>query len=237
MNLYAYVGNDPLNATDPTGRCTNDPNCDGSFNSSTADTTGPQTNDGLQDYFNFRGNPQTTDTYVADPSQYGVESQIDVGTQIQDSIASGGRARPYYDAAVENGGTGEFVMNNVAFGQALSNAASKAGQGIGRFAGDVTGTINVADDGSYTVTGTLTLDYGPYDWTPDRNSWLGNMAIRSGGARWNVPGPGSASVMRCGNNNTCGYVRRSNAVRFRDGVQFTPVPNRTYGFTVTGNLQ
>lgn len=230
-----YVHNDPINNVDPTGQCTNDPLCDGEFGSSTESPSGPQTNDGLQDYFNFRNNPQTTDTYVADPVDFRVEGQIDVGTQIQTSIANGGRARPYYDAAVENGGTGPFVMNDVAFGQGLGNIASKAGQGIGRFSGDVTGTISVAEDGSYTVSGDMVLDYGPYDWTPDRNSWTGNFAINQGGSRWNIPGPGYPKAMSCGRGNNCSYSLKPGAVRYRDGVQFTPIPNRSYGFTATGN--
>ena len=166
--------------------------------------------------------------FWSDPSQFGVEALVDVGTQIEQSINNpNGRAKEYYDAAVAAGGTGEFVMNNVAFGQDLSTVTTTAGQGIGRFTGDVTGTITVAQDGSYTVEGSMSFDYGPYNWTPERSSWVGNQLIKYGGNRFNVLGPGRAQDQR--------GRPLPGAVRYRDGTTFTPVPNRTYNFTAFGN--
>lgn len=233
MNLYAYVGNDPANLADPAGLCVDDPLCIGNFLTATSTATNPQTNDGIQDFFNFRPNPTTTDIYTVDPTNFSVESVLDIGTQIQDSIQAQGRAFPsYQNAANSKTGSAPFSMSKVAFNQTpLSLVTGESGQGIGRFAGDITGTITVAPDGSYTVEGILTLSLGDFSWAQDHSSSLGNLLIGIGGDRLNVPGPGPATFME----DRGVRVPRPGAVKYSDGTPFKMISNRVYSFTATGN--
>ena len=223
INTYAYVGGNPVSYVDPTGLCIRDKHCTGSFSAPLSPTSGPQTNAALQDHFNFGGGAN----YVVDPQAFGVEYAIDIGSQIRNSIRSGGRMSGHYDnAAASSCGCVAFIeAQPFGFNQTtLSLMLTKSGRGIGRFAGSVDGKICVKADGAYVVEGNITFSRDEYSWALDGNNSLMNAAIALGGMRENRR-PGTPSNMF---DDTSG-------VRYRDGTTFTTVPNRTYIFTATGN--
>ncbi len=231
------MGNDPLNATDPTGMCKNDSSCSGDFSEQTKDSSPNQSGSGLQDFFNF-GDGQAA--YVVDPQKFNLDAAIDIGSVIQNAMSNPNSASAQaYDAALANGGEATFEANGVGFNlnRAWMNPGNSSARNIGRFVGDVTGTIKVASDGSYTVTGSISFSDNDFSWKPD-SSGVTNMAILFVGSGTRVVSPGMIKASGLSINNYPGtpVVIHSGLVQVVRGVG-TPVKmdfNRTYNFTAWG---
>lgn len=184
-NRYSYSHNDPINLRDPSGYCTNDELCDGEWEEADSNLHPDQTQEGLQDEFNFgSGKP-----YVMDPKKFKLDTSIDIGSQIHASISAGGRMAAVYQKAIESGKPVDFVFENMAFNSKWSDQVNSSHWQIGRYSGDVSGTLSVNSDGTYSVSGTLTVRSDNFDWTPDGNGFLHNTGIKVLGQNWNAPGP------------------------------------------------
>ena len=179
VNLYAYVGNDPINGTDPTGMCKADWQCDGEWSPETQ-TSSPSD---LDSYNNHFRNGNGSD-YAVDPSESGgLEQAIDIGSQIQQSINGGGVMSGIADQAYSNMADGpqSFALPEKAW-SFTPTIASEAGLTVGRFTGTITeGTMQVSTDGSYVVRGEMTLSLGEYNFNLDGRNVAHNAAIWIGG--------------------------------------------------------
>lgn len=153
-----------------------------------ATTPAPRLRD-IRDGVQARFASKTGQLYYTDPKDLQLESAVDIGKQIQQSINSGGYMSGVLNRAIQTGrpvtfstddwhpkpGTGRIRFQNSYF--AMDN--------IGRVAGEITdGSLSVAGDQSYTASGTISLTHtGTYDWTPDGEDSLKDMTIRAGGSR------------------------------------------------------
>ncbi len=189
FNLYAYVGNDPINGVDPTGMCKADWQCDGEWSSETQ-TSSPSDLGSYNDHFR-NGNGSD---YAVDPSESGgLEQAIDIGSQIQQSINDGGVMSGIADQAYSNMADGpqSFALPDKAW-SFTPTIASEAGLTVGRFTGTITeGTMQVSTDGSYVVRGEMTLSLGEYNFNLDGRNAAHNAAIWIGGK---VAGDGKTFV-------------------------------------------
>ncbi|WP_417497519.1 RHS repeat-associated core domain-containing protein [Maricaulis sp.] len=232
MNLYAYVGNNPLNATDPSGmRGDCGERCQGDFDAPTHAGTPdrgfgrgdqPQTNQGMQRHFNLG----TGDPYWAAPEVYGMDDAIDIGDQIATSMQNGRYAAAL--AASQQSGRPVGVRHNTDFNAetgvdgilALGRTSRST---VGRFDGYVDAQLQAAADGSWIVTGRITFSDREFSWAPDGASAFEDALIISAGS-FNIPNP---RLGEPGSQGEPGLIPR------RDG---TPMPlefTRTYSFTVT----
>lgn len=189
VNLYAYVANDPVNGTDPTGMCKADWQCDGQWNEETH-TSSPSDLGSYNDHFR-NGNGSD---YFVDPSESGgLEQAIDIGSQIQQSVTEGGVMSGIADQAYANiaDGPQSFALPDKAW-SFTPTIASEAGLTVGRFTGTITeGTMQVSTDGSYVVRGQMTLSLGEYNFNLDGRNAAHNAAIWIGGT---VAGDGKTFV-------------------------------------------
>jgi|GEM_PF-3647241 len=158
------------------------PSIIGSFDKQTLTPTKNQSNQGIQNHFNWsNGRP-----YYLDPAQFEVEDVLDIEKQIQESIRGGGKASAAYKKALKSGNKEIFDIEGVGFNMTtLSLVSTKSGRGIGRFHGHIIGTIKVNKDTRYEVKATMTFDLGDYNWVADGTSTLMNAAIILGGIRIN----------------------------------------------------
>ncbi len=189
VNLYAYVGNDPVNGTDPTGMCKADWQCDGQWNEETHASSPSD----LGSYNGHFRNGNGSD-YFVDPSESGgLEQAIDIGSQIQQSVTEGGVMSGIADQAYANiaDGPQSFALPDKAW-SFTPTIASEAGLTVGRFTGTITeGTMQVSTDGSYVVRGQMTLSLGEYNFNLDGRNAAHNAAIWIGGK---VAGDGKTFV-------------------------------------------
>ncbi len=185
-NLFGYVAQDPVNQTDPTGLCKNDPLCRGHFtNSAVRATSG-----GLINHYQNGGGR----TYFADPERAGVDDAIDIGSQVQDSVNDGGYYHPYAVEAAEcrcavavppradpHGFNGEQF--------AFANPSRASARGHGRFEGTVYEGIMRPDpdnENGYIFSGALELSDNDFSYERD-DDFITNIFIEAVGA---AVGPG-----------------------------------------------
>ncbi len=187
-NLYGYVAQDPVNSSDPTGKCKNDPLCEGRFDGrSRAATSG-----GLYDHYRSgRGA-----LYVADPQRAGVDDAIDIGSQIQTSVRDGGYYADFAEAAVgcqcavRVPGREEphgFNLENGAFVMPWRDSA----RGHGRFQGTMMAGVMRPDPNNefgYRFQGTLELGDNDFNFDLDDDPITSAAAAVVGA----VTGPGES---------------------------------------------
>jgi hypothetical protein len=136
----------------------------------------------IQDHYaGFSGEP-----YTVDPQAMQMGSSIDIGSQLQSSINNPeGSMRSAYIQAYISGEAVPFSFGTKRFTPELFGQEGPAGRSVGRFAGEVRGTIIVAEDGTWVASGTISLSSDTYSWTPDGNG-LSNLVIIAGGAMTNM---------------------------------------------------
>ncbi len=240
-NRFSYSFNDPVNKADPTGNCVGDWFCFGSWSDSYDTASSPQTSDGIQDVFNY-GPPNSS--FTVDPKVWGMDSSIDIGTQILLSVSQGGHMSGVYNQAMASPGQPvQFTWENKGFNQSLWQLVKdREGQTIGAFAGNVTGTMTANESGGYSVEGAISIVKDrPYEWAADRepkdSSWRAwadaeakNFAIRYGGTRVNVPGPSDVAAPSSGFSS----FDYSNVKAYKDGNPVRLEFNRLYNFQAWG---
>ena len=179
FNLYAYVGNDPINGVDPTGLCKSDWQCVGEWSGETQ----PSSPSDLGSYNDHFRNGDGADKFVDPSESVGLERAIDIGSQIQQSINEGGVMSGIADQAwakIANGPQA-FALPDKAWAF-TPTIASEAGLTAGRFTGTITeGTMTVSTDRSYFVRGEMTLSLGEYNFDLDGTNAAHNAAIWVGG--------------------------------------------------------
>ncbi len=218
VNLYAYVGLEPGNATDPTGMCGLKPGdplsrkdqCSGSwsepFSSASPGQNGAARTGELaiQDHYaEGSGEP-----YTVDPKTMRMEIALDIGTQIQTSIASGGKMASVYAQALETGEPVAFDFGTKAFTPGVVGAEGPAGRSVGRFAGKVTGTLMVVN-GNWGVSGVVTINSDIYSWDQDSKG-IGNAVIALGAYLPNTKSDGSLALNNSGTSMVLNYNRQFN---------------------------
>lgn len=160
--------------------CKDDPFCDGEFvnNGQEVGSNFAQSENDIQDHF-ARGSGEDL---VVEPSAMGVDSAINIGSQINDFIvANSGAQLPGIISAAE-ANPGEAVYFEGLKFNFDGGPFTGHGRSIGRFTGSANGFFTVNDDGTYNVEGTLSLDLGNYSWVLDGDTLGGNIAIAIGSA-------------------------------------------------------
>jgi hypothetical protein len=179
LGLFSQTYNNPVNLTDSTGLCSDSDTCQGSWSTPTKEPSADQSALGVQRQFSFGSGD-----YIPDPKKLEMSDFMDEDKQINDSINNGNMMRPYYDQAKQSGKPVDFTWENKRFngdpiGATLAGNKSAL---LGRIAGTISGTLSVNKDGTYNVTGKVTLADKQYNWNPDytkkdSNSGLKNFAI------------------------------------------------------------
>ncbi|MFN4287535.1 MAG: RHS repeat-associated core domain-containing protein [Brevundimonas sp.] len=182
-NLTLYVLGDPVNHTDPSGLCVTDPRCRGSWGEAEHTASSDQSTLGLQrQYASGQGG-----MYYLDPRAWRLETSIDIGTDIQNSVNSGGYYRAYALRAVTEGVPVNVPQRARLHGfnmNWIDAARSPSGREIGRFSGAVSGMfIPNSDLGprGYYFVGSMALRTGNFGYAPDGVSRMHNAAIRAWG--------------------------------------------------------
>lgn len=181
LDLYAYVGVDPVNRLDPSGTsgCTRDSDgndhCNyGSLQSGTTNmafksphkpASYGQNSSGLQRAYAFgHGQP-----FTADGQEFNVAPDVDIGQQMQTNIRKGGALAEAFWKSYNSG------LKPVPFSFKFAHNANWFGPAhlLGRFTITVTGTITANMDYSYSYKGTGAFDWGDYSWKMDNPKSLG----------------------------------------------------------------
>jgi hypothetical protein len=235
MNLYGYVGNDPLNATDPSGRCGLTPGdsqstqdkCTGSWSAPTSPASPGQNEPSSLAWSSARNGEVAIKNhyaagsgadYTVDPATMKMEGALDIGTQMQQNMDAGGDMAAVYASALASGAATPFTW---AGGQAMAfkpdslvGEQGPAGRTVGRFGGDVTGMLSVGSNGSWSATGNVGIRSDTYNWALD-DKGLGNVGIAIGSVMPHV-GPGGSTTLNF------------------QGTQMTLNYNRTFQFSAWG---
>ena len=197
INLYAYVGNDPINSRDPAGTCDEGPptgsriggtKCTGKWKPSTKPSSpGQQGTAGrgelsIVEYYRS----DAGGTYVVDPKTMEMEGAIDLDTQMDDSIAVNGYIKSTIDKAVASGSSASFCWCGTgAHGRRSFDGGllTPAGRTVGRVGGDVQGFITVdAATRTFTARGNVTFATDQYNFNMDNDSGpFANVVIALGG--------------------------------------------------------
>ena len=192
-NVYAYVGNNPWNAVDPSGMCgstagdaqSRRDQCTGNWGRPSSPASAGQAGSArsgeiaIQDHYHAgSGEP-----YTVDPQTMQMGSAIDIGSQIQTSIAGGAMASPY-EEALASGEPVPVRWDSRRFSPGLIGSEGPAGRSVGRFGGVMQGVMTVNESGDWTVTGTITIRSDIYSWALDAGL---SGAIGALTPNWNSP--------------------------------------------------
>lgn len=169
-----------------------------------------------------------------DPQAWRLETSIDIGTDIQNSVNTGGYYRAYALRAVTEGIPVQVPERSRPHGFNMNwreAARSPSGREIGRFAGRVSGMFFPNSDlgpRGYTFSGVMQLSTGPFSYAPDGRDRLHNAAIMAWG------------LVPSGLTFTPGYPITPILIRPRLRMEGAPVRvtiTRTYHFTAWGTVQ
>jgi RHS repeat-associated protein len=192
MNLYTYVGNDPVNGTDPTGLCgyngASVSGCQvtsvtpGSFpqGSTTIDPASPSQVNGHARYGD--GSPRYADFSKVNLGDLGASlkkfAQIN-GSTLNAAIAQSrdtGYPVPIRMTGVNAGGG---IGGNTPIGQQ---------GGIGRFAVSIDGTVSADRNGAYTFNGTVMGETDKQDYPASNRGFIGEALTAYGRFRQQLGG-------------------------------------------------
>lgn len=148
-----------------------------------------------------------------------MQRAIDVGTQIQTSVADGGYMAGIVEEALRSGGVADFMWGPKRFSPGLD---TPAGRSVGRFSGVVEGTLSITGN-SWTATGTITINPDTYSFALDGPNLVSNLAIAAGAITPNV-NSGTRGVLGLPAPNFVGDPMTLNY-------------NRTYDFTAFGHVR
>ena len=136
---------------------------------------------------------------------------MDIGAQILASIKNSTSMREYYDAALASGEPVDFVLGKpLGFNMNSNDAIRTNHWPIGRYSAEISGTISVNGDGSYSIQGVAKVIPDTYSWEQDSSPW-GNFGISILGRNLNGPDRGDmrhgslASVFAFRNNPEPGF--------------------------------
>ncbi len=231
-NRFSYSFNDPVNKIDPGGNCGTADNCEGKWKDDKDSTDEHQDPEGIQDKFNYGdGSP-----YELDAETWGLDTSMDIGTQLEASVRNPeGRMAKYYAEAKKTGKPVDFEFNNMGFNMNPNDAISRREWPIGRYSANIKGTINVNPDGSFSISGSAVINSDKYSWKPDTTGLTHKLGIKVLGQNSNGPARGDMYVT----NALSAYAFRNNpdpGVKFDGSAIVTGYALGTYWATPSANL-
>jgi RHS repeat-associated protein len=166
MNMYAYVGNDPVNKADPSGLCTMDKKTDGCI--VTQKTSGEGANINPKNPLTVNGHALAGNgsNRTADFSKVKLN---DLGKSLQKIAKTEGSGLNKAISDVKAGGSSSVDMRGVKAGGGGNGDTGIQKLGIGRFSVEIKGNVTSNEDGSWSMSATVTGESDKQDYPSDSN--------------------------------------------------------------------
>lgn len=210
FNLYAYVGNDPVNGRDPTGMCGENgriiagctvfPDNPGKIPSGMAEVA-PDSISGVNGHaIAGDGSPRGVDFTNVDLS--------DLGASVQTLATQDGQLRDAISRALASGKPQEVHLTGVRAGGGFEGRTSPGQKaGIGRFSVQIDGTVRPNGDGQWFLEGRVRGEVDRQDYPTDsRRTGIGpagnalgdNLQRAFGGRNYDIRFYGSQKILISG---------------------------------------